>query len=62
MIPAEPHSLPSISSNGVTEPSRTSLMRFIFSSSTLFRSCGALVITIMKSRNMKMMGMSRLRI
>ena len=47
---ALPSSLPIISSKGVTEPISTSLMRLIFSSITLLRSCGALDITE-KSRN-----------
>ena len=37
--------MPIISSNGVTDPISTSLMRLIFSSMTLFRSCGAADIT-----------------
>ena len=42
-----PSSLPIISSNGVTEPSSTSLMRVIFSSITLLRSGEAVEMTIM---------------
>ena len=41
-MPTLPRSLPIMSSKGVTEPSRTSLTRLIFSSSTLFRRWGAL--------------------
>ena len=47
MQPRRRASLPIISSNGVTDPISTSLMRLIFSSMTLFSSCGALVMIVM---------------
>ena len=44
-IATEPVSFPAMSSNGVTDPISTSLIRLIFSSITLLRSCGAPDIT-----------------
>ena len=52
-MPALPSSLPIISSNGVTEPSSTSLIRLIFSSITLLSSCGALVMITKNMTNMQ---------
>ena len=51
-MPTLPSSFPIISSNGVTEPSSTSLIRLIFSSITLFSSCGAVVMMTKNMTNM----------
>ena len=56
-----PSSFPSISSNGVTDPSSTSLMRVIFSSMTLLRSGDAVEMTIVKIRNIITMGVTMVR-
>ena len=60
-IPALPSSLPIISSNGVTEPSSTSLIRLIFSSITLLSSCGALVMITKNMTNMSTAGTTAVR-